>query len=522
MPSLLRRRPRRVAPELVRPLSRHGADRRYDDSPYERALLAAAFAGGVVFLAADEGAGFTRMLGLAVVAAGIVFLAGRYFLKFERDVVASLRRVAALLLVSLALLALARIARGSERLSLLLLPVPSLAILLSLLLSPRFAIAFVSLLLALVALVAWGAVELLPSLLTLGAGSLAGALYSFRVRRPSRLLGIGAIVGVTHVVVLAAVALFRDELPANRLLIWRLLLGLAHGFATGFLVLGLLPIFERLLDRLSDLTLLEYSNQNDQPVLRRLQVEAPGTHHHSFIVGTLSEAAAESIGANGLLCRVGSYFHDIGKMNKPEYFSENSQDARARHGKISAEMSKLIITAHPKDGIELAEHYKIPKPIQAFIEEHHGTTAVEYFWRLAATQRPDGEVSKDSYRYTGPRPNKRETAIVMIADSVEAASRTLKDVTPARLEQLIRDIVEMKMKDGQLDDCTLTMRELTSVQVAFLQVLVGIHHRRPAYPRDPTGRLSVPLAEVELVPEIETGRAPEPPGVGEPERGAAS
>ena len=154
MPSLLRRRPRRVAPELVRPLPRHGADRRYDDSPYERALLAVAFADGVIFLAADEGAGFTRMLGLAVVAAGIVFLAGRYFLKFERDVVAKLRRVAALLLVSLALLALARLARGSERLSLLLLPVPSLAILLSLLLSPRFAIAFVSLLLALVALVA--------------------------------------------------------------------------------------------------------------------------------------------------------------------------------------------------------------------------------------------------------------------------------------------------------------------------------------------------------------------------------
>jgi membrane-associated HD superfamily phosphohydrolase len=214
-------------------------------------------------------------------------------------------------------------------------------------------------------------------------------------------------------------------------------------------------------------------------------------------------------------------------MNKPEYFSENSPDARARHGKISPEMSKLIITAHPKDGIELAEHYKIPKPIQAFIEEHHGTTAVEYFWRLAASQREEGEVSKDSYRYAGPRPHSRETAIVMIADSVEAASRTLKEVTPARLDQLIHDIVDMKMKDGQLDDCTLTMRELKLAREAFLQVLVGIHHRRPAYPRDPTGRLSVPLAEVELVPEIESGRAPEPNsgregGDGKPVRGIGS
>ena len=511
MLSLLRRRVRRVAPELVRPLPRPGADRRFDDHPHERALLAVLFAIGVVVIAADEGAGFTRLLGLSVVAAGVVFLAGRYFLKFEREAVARLRRVVALIAVALAILFLARITRGAEQISLLLLPLPALSILLSLLLTPRFAIAFVSLLLALVALVAWGAADLLPLLLTLGAGSLAGALYSFRVRRPSRLLGIGAIVGVTHLVVLAAVALFRDELPANVALLGRLVLGLAHGIATGFLVLGLLPLFEKLLDRLSDLTLLEYSNQNEQPVLRRMQVEAPGTHHHSFIVGTLAEAAAEAIGANGLLTRVGAYFHDIGKMNKPEYFSENSPDARSRHGKISPEMSKLIITAHPKDGIELAEHYKIPKPIQAFIEEHHGTTAVEYFWRLAASQRQEGEVvSKESYRYAGPRPHSRETAIVMIADSVEAASRTLKEVTPARLDQLIHDICDMKMKDGQLDDCTLTMRELKLVQEAFLQVLVGMHHRRPAYPRDPTGRLSVPLAEVELVPEIETGRAPEP------------
>lgn len=531
MLSLLRRRVRRVAPELVRPLPRPGADRRFDDHPHERTLLAVLFALGVVVIAADEGAGFTRILGLSVVSAGVVFLAGRYFLKFEREAVARLRRVVALIAVSLAILFLARITRSAEQISLLLLPLPALAILLSLLLTPRFAIAFVSLLLALVALVAWGAADLLPLLLTLGAGSLAGALYSFRVRRPSRLLGIGAIVGVTHVVVLAAVALFRDELPANVALLGRLVLGLAHGIATGFLVLGLLPLFEKLLDRLSDLTLLEYSNQNEQPVLRRMQVEAPGTHHHSFIVGTLAEAAAEAIGANGLLTRVGAYFHDIGKMNKPEYFSENSPDARARHGKISPEMSKLIITAHPKDGIELAEHYKIPKPIQAFIEEHHGTTAVEYFWRLAASQRAEGEVSKESYRYAGPRPHSRETAIVMIADSVEAASRTLKEVTPARLDQLIGDIVEMKMKDGQLDDCTLTMRELKMVQEAFLQVLVGMHHRRPAYPRDPTGRLAVPLAEVELVPEIETGRAPEPhanrdggeaDGGGRPVRGLGS
>jgi len=508
---LLRRRVKRVAPELVRPLPRPGSEKSFRDHPHERAIVAALFALGAVLIAADPGAGAARLVGLAVVVGGIVFLAARYFLKFEREAIASVRRAAALCGLALILLFLARIARDTQRFSLLLLPAPTLTILLALLLSPRFAIACSGLLLGLVALVAWGARDLLPELLTLTAGSLAGALYCFRVRKPSRLVGIGAIVGGTHLLVLFAVALFRDELPADATLLRRLLLGAAHGVATGFLVLGLMPIFERLLDRLSDLTLLEYSNQNEQPVLRRLQVEAPGTHHHSFMVGTLAEAAAEAIGANGLLCRVGAYFHDIGKMNKPEYFSENSPDARARHGRISPDMSKLIITAHPKDGLELAEHYRIPKPIQAFIEEHHGTTAVEYFWRMAAQQRPEGEVPKEGYRYAGPRPRSKETAIVMVADSVEAASRTLKDVSAARLEQLIDDIVRMKMDDRQLDDCTLTMRELTRIKEAFLLVLVGIHHRRPAYPRDPTGRLAVPLAEVELVPEIESGRAPEPP-----------
>ncbi|MBM4016698.1 MAG: HDIG domain-containing protein, partial [Planctomycetes bacterium] len=462
-----------------------------------------------VLLAADGDAGVARLAGLAVVIGGVLFLAGRFFVKFEPEAVGVLRRVVALDALIVLFLVAARAHRESGQPSLLLLPVPTVAILLSLLLAPRFAVAFSGLLLTLVALVAWGTHELLPALLVLSAGSLAGALYSFRVRRPSRLIGIGAIVGVTQGLVLAAITLVRDELPVDAELLRRLVIAVAHGLASGFLVLGVLPPFERLLDRLSDLTLLEYSNQNEQPVLRRLQVEAPGTHHHSFLVGTLAEAAAEAIGANGLLCRVGAYFHDIGKMNKPEYFSENSAEARARHGAISPDMSKLIITAHPKDGIELAQLHRIPRPIQAFIEEHHGTTAVEYFWRMAVRQRSEEEVPKDSYRYAGPRPQTRETAIVMVADSVEAASRTLQDVTPARLEQLVDDILRMKMDDRQLDECPLTLRELTRMKEAFVQVLGGIHHRRPAYPRDPTGRLAVPLAEVELVPEIESGRAPE-------------
>lgn len=504
-----RRQPRRVAPELVRPLPRAGKEPNFAHRPAERALVMLLFSLAAMAIAIDPGADGARVAGLAVVLGGVVFLACRYFLKFEADAVGSLRRVAALATLLLLLLLAARAHRATGQPSLLWLPLPTVTVILALLLSPRFAVAFAALALGMVTLVAWGAHELLPALLMLSAGSLAGALYSFRVRRPSRLIGIGAIVGVTQLLVLAAAALVRDEAPADALLLRRLLLALAHGLASGFLVLGLMPLFEKLLDRLSDLTLLEYSNQNEQPVLRRLQVEAPGTHHHSFLVGTLAEAGAEAIGANGLLCRVGAYFHDIGKMNKSEYFSENSTDARALHARLSPDMSKLIITAHPKDGIELAQLHHIPRPIQAFIEEHHGTTAVEYFWRMAVKQRSEEEVPKDSYRYAGPRPQTKETAVVMIADSVEAASRTIQEPTPARLAQLVDDIVRMKMDDRQLDECQLTMRELSRMKEAFVQVLGGIHHRRPAYPRDPTGRLAVPLAEVELVPEIESGRAPE-------------
>ena len=494
----------------MRPLSRRGADKGFPDRPHERALVAFLFAAGAAALATRAGDGAAQCCGLLLAAATTVLLLGRLLLKSEPDALGQLRRVAALAVVGGLFLFFVRVARDTQRLSFALLPLPTLSILLALLLSPRFALLFGALLTALAALVARGATGSGEALLMLGAGSLAGALYAFRVRRPSRLLAIGVIVAAAHAVLLLVNVLLRGEPVASHDFAVRLLRGAAHGVATGLLALGLLPLFEKLLDRLADVTLLEYSNQNEQPVLRRLQVEAPGTHHHSFMVGTLAEAGAEAIGANGLLCRVGAYFHDIGKMNKPEYFSENSPEARALHAAMSPDMSKLVITAHAKDGIELADHYRIPRPIQAFIEEHHGTTAVEYFWRKAMLQRGEDEVPKESYRYPGPRPQTKETAVVMIADSVEAASRTIKEVTPQRIEQLIDDIVRMKMDDRQLDECTLTMRELTRVKEAFLQVLIGVHHRRPAYPRDPTGRLAVPLAEVELVPEIETGRAPEP------------
>ena len=501
-----KKKPRRVSADIVRPLRREDGVLVSSSDPYERLLALIVFGIGVVAIASDPGQQLGRFLGLTVLVFGTVFLAGRYFLKFQAQMVGELQRLVSILGIALLVLLVARITRDSEGLTPLWIPMPFVSMIFAVLLSPRFAIEAAVMLLTLCALVLWGVDDLFPMLLTLFAGSATGALYSFRVRRPSRLIAVGVLVGTTQALLRAALALFRDEIPSTLELAGTLGLAMALGLASGLLVVGLLPLFERALNRLSDVTLLDYSNQNEQPLLRRLQMEAPGTHHHSFLVGTLAEKAAEAIGANGLLCRVGSYFHDIGKMNKPEYFSENSPDAKARHAELSPEMSKLIITAHAKDGAELADLYGVPGPIKAFIEEHHGTTAVEYFYRMAVRMRPDEDVSKDSYRYPGPRPRTKETAIAMIADSVEAASRTVKDPNPANLEKVIHDIIEMKIKDGQLDDCGLTMRDLTRIREALLHVQIGIYHRRPSYPKDPTGALTVPLAEAEFQPELETGR----------------
>jgi putative nucleotidyltransferase with HDIG domain len=260
--------------------------------------------------------------------------------------------------------------------------------------------------------------------------------------------------------------------------------GLLHGAVVGFLLTGCLPFIEFLLGTVTEISLLELSNQNEQPLLRKLLIEAPGTHHHSFVVGIFSEAAAEAIGANALLCRVGAYFHDIGKLNKPEYFIENSGEATIKHNLLNPEMSTLIITAHTKDGLEMANYYGLPKAIQAFITEHHGTSAVEYFYREAlARSDDDARVSRDAFRYPGPRPLSRETAIVMLADSVEAATRSLSEPTPGRIQAQIHEVIMNKLEDGQLDGCPLTLRDLRRIEDAFFQVAAGIFHKRPVLPR---------------------------------------
>ncbi len=260
-------------------------------------------------------------------------------------------------------------------------------------------------------------------------------------------------------------------------------LAVIGGIFSGFVASGLLPLFETLFGYTTDIKLLELSNLN-HPALRELIMRAPGSYHHSMMVGSLCEAAAEAIGCNPLLSRVGAYYHDIGKAKNPQYFAENQKLGENPHDKLKPNISALVIKAHVKDGLEMAKQYRLPKAIQDFIAQHHGTSLIRYFYHKAKQlEDPDiPEVVESDYRYPGPKPQTRETAICLLADGTEAASRAMPNPTPARLRGLVQKMINLAFTDGQLDDCDLTLKDLNEIADAFHRILTGIYHHRPEYP----------------------------------------
>ena len=258
----------------------------------------------------------------------------------------------------------------------------------------------------------------------------------------------------------------------------------------GLIINGLLPVIEKVFKVATSMTLLDYSDAS-QPLLKRLALEAPGTYSHSLLIGSLAEAAAESIGANGLLCRVGSYYHDIGKIHKPGYFVENQMGAVSRHKELSPAMSQLVIVGHVKDGIEMAREYNLPAVLRQFVETHHGTTLIEYFYNEAKKREHEettGLVSESDFRYGGPRPKSKEAAIVMLADSVEGAVRSLSEISPARIDAVVHNMAMKRLQDGQFDECDLTLRELSRIEASLSKSLAAHYHGRIAYPKAPPER----------------------------------
>ena len=257
----------------------------------------------------------------------------------------------------------------------------------------------------------------------------------------------------------------------------------------GLLMTGVLPFLERIFDIQTDISLLELSDAN-HPLLKELVQRAPGTYNHSINVASMSEAAAEAIGANGLLCRVAAYFHDVGKLRKPEYFIENQAGGANKHDDLAPTMSTLVIIAHVKDGTEIARKHRLPRRITDLIEQHHGTTLVEYFYRRAEQQmlekneNPDQDAALDEgdFRYPGPKPQTPEAAVMMLADTVESASRALRDPAPARIEGLVKTVAKKKMDDGQFDECQITIEQLNTIAESLIKSLNAMYHARVKYP----------------------------------------
>lgn len=281
---------------------------------------------------------------------------------------------------------------------------------------------------------------------------------------------------------ISILAISLDRVQDTSQILSHLLFGAINAIMSPVIAYGLLIFYEKAFRITTDLTLVELSDFN-HPLLKELSSKAPGTFHHSIIMGNLSEKAADAIGANGVLARVGCYYHDIGKIARPEYYVENQMDNNL-HDRLNPKMSAKIIISHVKDGVKLAEKYRLPQEIINFIPMHHGTILVSYFHNKDKEALEAEGQSDEIYRYPGPKPSTKEAGIVMLADAVEASTRAMDDPTPGKLEKQIDRIINERLNDGQLDECDLTLKDLTRIKQSFLAILVGIHHHRIKYPEE--------------------------------------
>ncbi|MBW1993273.1 MAG: HDIG domain-containing protein [Deltaproteobacteria bacterium] len=310
------------------------------------------------------------------------------------------------------------------------------------------------------------------------SGSMA-AYWMQNCRERKVFIKAGLKLGILNVILATAISVYKVEFSGFKLL-WDISFGFLGGVGSGIIASGIAPLLEIAFGYTTDITLLELANL-DRPILRKLMIEAPGTYHHSVIVGSMVEAAAAEIGANPLLAKVCGYYHDIGKLRKPLYFIENQNNGKNKHDKLAPSMSSLILISHIKEGVEIAKENKLGQVIIDTIRQHHGTSLIRYFYEKAKQQKGESAVNIDNFRYPGPKPQTREAGLVMLADVVEAASRALENPTPSRIQGLVQNLTNKIFSDGQLNDCELTLKDLHSIAKSFNTILYGIHHHRIEY-----------------------------------------
>ncbi len=315
-------------------------------------------------------------------------------------------------------------------------------------------------------------------------GGLAGIYSTHSVRNRRDITKAGLSVSGANILAIFMIYLIKDVPFVS---MWKdMLWGIGNGFLCVILTIGILPYIEDVFSIVTNIKLLELADFN-QPLLKKLMLESPGTYHHSLIVGNLAETAAELVGADSLLVRVGAYYHDIGKLNKPDYFAENQNNIMNKHEELTTNMSSLILISHVKDGVVLATKHNLNKRIIDIIEQHHGTGLIHYFYMKALEKDKSSSVDETKYRYPGPKPKTREAAIVMLADSVEAAARTLDDASYERISDLVNTIINNKFTDGQLNDCNITLVNLHKIAESFINTLTGIYHTRVEYDSSENG-----------------------------------
>ncbi|MCB9059165.1 MAG: HDIG domain-containing protein [Calditrichae bacterium] len=416
--------------------------------------------------------------GKVMLLGSILFIVGLYLFSFRKKIFADNKKLMMISVIILLQVVLAYIIVGTLNWPVYMIPTTIASMLLAILIDSGIGFVVTAAIGLILGGIQGGGYDI--TLMTVVSGMVA--IYSVHeIRNRNQIFKAILYITLAYLWIIAAITFLRFDSLNNLIKIFSYNL-LPNAIFAPFITYMLLGLFEKLFDITTDVRLLELSDLN-HPLLKELSLKAPGTFHHSMVVGNLAEAAAKEIGENSLLTRVGSYYHDIGKMEKPEYFIENQMDANNRHSKLKPNMSALILASHVKTGMEMAEEHKLPRRICDFIAEHHGTSLMYFFYNKALAQAGDKDkLNESDFRYPGPKPRSKATAVVMIADTVEAASRTLKSPSPSKIRAFVEGLVHQKYKDGELDECDLTFKELKQIIDAFMPVLYGVFQHRVEYP----------------------------------------
>jgi hypothetical protein len=424
----------------------------------------------------EFGFSWENVLGLFLFLGIITLMLSIYMKRYVSYIIGDHNSLAIIGLITVVMALLIEVIHVTPELSSYLVPVATAGMLITILINSHLAMVAVLILSIIVAFINRFDFDLLFFALV---GGVTGIYSSLNVRHRRDLVRAGLYISGANIVIIAMIGLIRQKTfsQLGESFLW----GIGNGFLSVILTMGILPYLEEIFSITTSIKLLELSDFN-QPLLKKLMVEAPGTYHHSIIVGNLVENVSELIGANSLLARVGGYYHDIGKLKSPEYFSENQEGLLSKHDDLTPSMSSLVLISHVKEGIDLAREFKLPRPIINIIEQHHGTSLLYYFYHKALEENKISKVEEEKYRYPGPKPRTKEAAIVMLADAVEATSRTVEEPSYERLKNMVDKVINDKFIDGQLNDCDITLVNLHRIAESFAHTLTGIYHPRVEYP----------------------------------------